>query len=96
MRLNRLGRSSPISRLISAISPCVVTTSGIPNVSIGGCFCLANTSKTAEPAPPQAAAADSCVTYSKIFGDWCIDQATVDERFIAITPNQTFANYYCC
>lgn len=36
--------------------------------------------------PPQAAAADSCVTYSKIFGDWCIDQATVDERFIAITP----------
>lgn len=36
--------------------------------------------------PPQAAIVDSCVTYSKIFGDWCIDQATVDERFIAITP----------
>ncbi|MFH4354881.1 MAG: 1-deoxy-D-xylulose-5-phosphate synthase [Neisseriaceae bacterium] len=37
-------------------------------------------------APPLTAPNNPKITYSKVFGQWCIDQAKADRRFIAITP----------
>ncbi|QRN41610.1 MAG: 1-deoxy-D-xylulose-5-phosphate synthase [Neisseriaceae bacterium] len=36
--------------------------------------------------PPLIAKSSSQITFSKIFGDWIIDQATQDDRLFAITP----------